>query len=279
MGCDSQRPRLYGNKHHNPFLSSIKKIVLERFSHHHRYPDTPNHLSKMESIVIQDAPTVPASLLTLLHEHLPYSLTLLRRLQFAASFPGGSSPTSHILLAYHSETQPPSPSPQHFTAAYYDPSLFPDTQCWLYTTAEDTFPSPYHSEKEPSPTATDEAPPTPVLAILRRIRHIAASFPSLSSESSSESGATPATTVVLGSLHDNLRAQLLVVGARMTKTGNAGKATTAIEPYGKWLLPVAGLPVLKGQEGVLPVPGLRWDKVRRADLGLIRERSTIRRFE
>ena len=81
--------------------------------------------------------SVPEGLVELLAGHLPYSLPLLRRLQFTR-FKGGLAPTSRIIVT------PPDAFRQdgeketiHFTAAFLDPATSPETQMWVYSTLED----------------------------------------------------------------------------------------------------------------------------------------------
>lgn len=103
--------------------------------------------SRKMPVIVEDHTQVPERILTLLTSHLPSSLPLLRRLQFAARLEGGSTPAARILLAYHTpdsgsnadnRTGPGSEAlPSHFAAAYLDPSRSPETECWLYSTLED----------------------------------------------------------------------------------------------------------------------------------------------
>ncbi|RBR11646.1 uncharacterized protein FIESC28_08873 [Fusarium coffeatum] len=78
--------------------------------------------------------TVSGDLLTLLSHQLPYSLPLLRRLQFA-QLEGGLPQTAKVILAADSELSD-SKSPKKFTVMYVDVGGGPDTQAWVYSTYE-----------------------------------------------------------------------------------------------------------------------------------------------
>lgn len=105
-----------------------------------------------------DTPLPSPSLLTLLSNHLPYSLPVLRRLQYAANFSDnnysnglGTTPYSHVLFAsrhsledlvqpFESGAEPEAEAVgkrRHFAAAFVDLSRFPETQAWVYSTLED----------------------------------------------------------------------------------------------------------------------------------------------
>ncbi|KAK0618355.1 hypothetical protein B0T17DRAFT_335467 [Bombardia bombarda] len=240
----------------------------------------------MMTPTLHDTSTVPDALLTLLESHLPYSLPVLRRLQFARNFPGGLRPTAHILYAYHAAaaeeedtTGQPAPAVgnHHFVAAYVDLVGWPETECYIYSTLEDSSAIPNTDPNVPVPIpvavsgaealACDEL----ALTVLRRIRRL-------------EAGTTydrglPRGEVMVGSLHEVLRQRLMARGVRMHKTANV---TGPVDWHllGKWLFRVEDLVGGGGGEksAVLPA-GMLWDTVRREDLGLVRARTSIARQE
>ncbi|KXX75109.1 hypothetical protein MMYC01_207637 [Madurella mycetomatis] len=225
-------------------------------------------------ILLTDSPTPPAPLLALLHAHLPYSLPVLRRLQFARNFPGGATPHTH------------DQDKQQFAAAYVDLSRAPETQCWLYSTLEDGSPaggsgdgggncldhqggrSEHGGEeerKEEGEEEEEEAAIDLVLAVLRRVRAIALAI-----------AGADGKAVLVGSLHEGVRQGLLARGVVMHKTPNVPDDWDW-EFCGKWLFQVEELPLLA--HGEPPLPGMRWDRVRREDVGLVLSRTSIARQE
>lgn len=91
----------------------------------------------MDATVFTSA-EVPDGLVDLLSAHLPYSLPLLRRLQFTKC-KGGLTPTSRVLFSSENGKAPQYAAayhPRHFTAAYVDPAAGPETQMWIYSTLE-----------------------------------------------------------------------------------------------------------------------------------------------
>ncbi|KAK3356153.1 hypothetical protein B0H65DRAFT_69666 [Neurospora tetraspora] len=158
-----------------------------------------------------DTPLPSSSLLALLSQHLPHSLPVLRRLQYAANFPSnglGTTPYSHVLFASKHSVEEclglntatatatqdqhngfkAEEEHKHFAAAFVDLSRFPETQVWVYSTLEDyavidptgasassaeVFGSQSHSLPEEEARECDEL----LLTILRRMRTIAQQMP------------------------------------------------------------------------------------------------------
>ncbi|KAK5996446.1 hypothetical protein PT974_01780 [Cladobotryum mycophilum] len=81
--------------------------------------------------------TVPAWVTDLLEDRLPYSLVLLRRLQFT-KFNDGTTPHARIIFVSDIDDlgvlEAGSRQPTMFTAAYLDFSEGPDTEMFLYST-------------------------------------------------------------------------------------------------------------------------------------------------
>ena len=82
------------------------------------------------AIDITDSREPPTEVLSVLEQHLPYSLPVLRRLQFM-NFPGGQTPDSHVLSTFDKELPA-----QDFAVAYLDFSRGPETEMWLYSSIE-----------------------------------------------------------------------------------------------------------------------------------------------
>jgi hypothetical protein len=82
------------------------------------------------AVSIIDSRKPPKELLSVLEQHLPYSLPVLRRLQFM-NFPGGQTPDSHVLSTFGKELPA-----QDFAVAYLDFSRGPETEMWLYSSIE-----------------------------------------------------------------------------------------------------------------------------------------------
>ncbi|KAM7223256.1 hypothetical protein V8F06_001469 [Rhypophila decipiens] len=285
-----------------------------------------NHHPEGRRITLIDTPpTASDELLTELKRHLPFSIPVLRRIQFANKFPGppGSTEFAHVLWAFYEDEQ------KHFAAAYVDLSRGPETQCWIYCTLEDSFADYYYetttapfsaaqhgllqklsSEKEQS--QADEL----VLTILRRMWEISSSQQQRPDGKLGEGldyyngGAAKQqhTAVLIGSLHETIRKRLLKLGVKMFKTKNV-PAELDWEFCNKWLFrvedfpPVPVMTTIPGGAGgdsnneILSLPWttnpdetfkdsktsetvqlkLKFDKVKRNDIPLIRARTSIDR--
>lgn len=241
------------------------------------------------AITLTDTPTPPDALLARLQSHLPYSLPVLRRLQFARNFPGGSTPHTHVLYATTITTSTPHLADKQengevdekrpFAAAYVDLSREPETEVWLYSTAEDGVDG---GAGEVAAQEGAEESTELVLALLRRIRAIAEAgdYVDLSSGKQGGNGGDEGkgngkTRVLIGTLHEAVRQGLLARGVTM-ETSPSIPAEVGWEFCGKWLFRVEDFP--PGCGGALP-DGMRWDKVRREDAGLVLSRTSIKRQE
>ena len=82
--------------------------------------------------------------------------------------------------------------------------------------------------------------------------------------------------VLVGTLHEGVRQGLLRWGVAMT---NPAVISTGSEweLCGKWLFRVEDLPAA-ATNGPLP-DGMRWDRVRKEDVGVVRARTSINRQE
>lgn len=221
------------------------------------------------------AASIPAQLLTRLNSHLPFSLTVLRRLQVASRKQGGSTPNSHILYVHDgSYTDGP------FAAAYMDLSRGPETECWIYSSLQDSVPP------NPSPTSSEVLLPTglppdeqevcvrQVLFLLRRIRAIETSYAFAHGEEGFNKGHSKGH-VRIGALHETVRQLLIAAGVKV-------KATSVVpvgkewEFYATWLIRVEDLKV----ENEVDLPtGMRWDVLREGDTDLVKGRTNIPKRE
>ncbi|KAK4220146.1 hypothetical protein QBC37DRAFT_407962 [Rhypophila decipiens] len=276
--------------------------------------------------LIDTPPTASDELVTELKRHLPFSIPVLRRIQFANKFPGppGSTEFAHVLWAFYEEEED---EQKHFAAAYVDLSRGPETQCWIYCTLEDSFSDSYYYETTTAPSIsgvqdgwvlipTEEEQQSQadelVLTILRRMWEISSSQQQ-QQERPDDGGNSGAKqhTVLIGSLHETIRKRLLDLGVKMFKTKNV-PAEIDWEFCNKWLFrvedfPPAVIPTIPGGAGdsnkeILSLPWtnnknpnknftdsssrtsettvqlkLKFDKVKKSDIPLIRARTSIDR--
>jgi hypothetical protein len=189
--------------------------------------------------------TVPPGVLTILADQLPYSLPLLRRLQFT-KFEGGLRKTARIILVADSELDNEESPPQKFTAAYVDIAGGPDTQGWIYSTLE-------------HPDQADIKDTTIYEEQLDKIVEECIVIAKDYGRELTYSGA-----VLLGTLHDSVR-QL------MYKTGRVVPRETGA--YDKWLFKYEDLP---SDEVALP-EGMNWGTATEDDCRVVISRTDIPR--
>lgn len=226
-------------------------------------------------IILHDSPTASPALIEALNSHLPFSLPVLRRIQFASKFPGGSTPSTHILYASFNKNDDGSTSTttistpgkvgeeekdattkrNHCAAAYLDLSRYPETQAWFYSTLEDFHPdetAPFTPQRQPTEEEERQSDAL-TMAILQRMYEISdrpqphPSPAGTGSKNGNESGIQNARkpqhkhTVLIGSLHETIRQRLLKMGVRMEKTKNI-PPEVEWEFCNKWLFWVEELP-------------------------------------
>jgi hypothetical protein len=189
--------------------------------------------------------TVPPGLLTLLTDQLPYSLPLLRRLQFT-KFEGGLRETAKIILVADSQLDDENSPPQKFTAAYIDIAGGPDTQGWIYSTLE-------------HPDQADAKDTTIYEEQLDKIVEECIVIAKDYGRELTYSGA-----VLLGTLHDSVR-------ELMYKTGRVVPRETGA--YDKWLFKYEDLP---SDEVALP-EGMNWGTATEDDCRVVISRTDIPR--
>ncbi|RSL50101.1 hypothetical protein CEP53_008919 [Fusarium sp. AF-6] len=193
---------------------------------------------------VQVYSTVPEGLLKLLDDNLPYSLPLLRRIQFT-KFEGGLTKTARIILvSEHGDFE--SESPQRFSAAYLDIGGGPDTQMWVYSTVEKS------SEPDAKETIIYERQ-------LARLTDEAIGIAKGYNKELAYPGA-----VLLGTIHDTTRALL-------SKTGRVEPRETGA--YDKWLFQYQDIP---NDETELP-EGMNWGTANEDDCAVVVARTNIPR--
>ncbi|KAM0327599.1 hypothetical protein ACHAQA_005892 [Verticillium albo-atrum] len=120
---------------------------------------------------------VPDGLIDRLVPHLPYSLSLVRRLQFTTASPTGKTPNARIIVASdnqlsngHHDT---GSGTNHFTVSYFDPSRGPETQTWIYSTLEDA-----HARDASIVLTSDEVAlcEKQILAVVSEIKRVAREY-------------------------------------------------------------------------------------------------------
>ncbi|UNI18021.1 hypothetical protein JDV02_004321 [Purpureocillium takamizusanense] len=193
--------------------------------------------------------TAPQGLIELLTAHLPTSLTILRRLQFAAR--SKPSPTGRVLFVADQNLtfDKAAPSfPSKFTVMYSDFSVSTETQMFLYSTLEDKPPMTY--------TAEDRAVyEEQFLAIVDELIRLRNEF--------DPEGTCP-TAMLLGSVHAD-------VCSILEKTGRVFPRPTGL--YDKWLFRVEDLPRAES-----PLPqGMHWGHASYSDCEIVVSRTDIPR--
>lgn len=190
--------------------------------------------------------SVPGELFEPLKAHLPFSLPLLRRLQYT-SFPGGLSEDSRIVLVHDSsEADDGIGALTKFTVAYVNVGGGPDTQMWLYSTLED-----HKQLGEAEISFYDKQLEYIVQEAMRLAR--ALGRPMVYPEG-----------VLLGSLSASTRSLL-------EKTGRVHPRESPV--YDKWLFRVEEVPE---KEATLP-DGTYWDAANEHDCEVVISRTNIPR--
>lgn len=126
-----------------------------------------------------------------LRSHLPFSLPLLRRLQFM-SFPGGRTPDSKLLSSCSPGSLKTS-LPRCFIFAYLDFSRGPETEMWLFSSLERGNEVTFTSEEA-------ELCQEQIFALFTKLKEIEEAY--IKSEFGIERGRERMGVVNCGSLHE-----------------------------------------------------------------------------
>jgi len=186
-------------------------------------------------ISIKDNAEPSELVLQVLTQHLPYSLSILRRLQFMKTPGGRKTPDSHILSTFDTQT-----SGKDFLVAFLDFSRGPDTEMWVYSSLE--------NPTDPGHEAVCEQQ---VLKLLARVREIEKVYEA--------QRATPGI-LLIGALHKKIFQLLQKHSLVKTQTPE----------HFKFLFRVENLP--PGKE--LP-DGLSWSSIKQSDIPLVLSRTSI----
>ncbi|KAH8815067.1 hypothetical protein F5884DRAFT_851569 [Xylogone sp. PMI_703] len=180
--------------------------------------------------------------LSLLSQQLPFSLPVLRRLEFMA-FSGGKTNDSHVLSCSVKE---PGDLHEEFTVAYLDFSRGPETEMWLYSSIE----------RGDMSVARWEQGEALIAALLHSIQEIEKRH-GLSRE-------TPGI-VLVGSLHERI----------VNILESQGRVATKTVPHFKFIFKVEELPAMPP----LPDEDLVWAQIKKEDIPLVLSRTSIPRRE
>lgn len=193
----------------------------------------------------QSFDSVPKELVELLTTELPYSLPLLRRLQFA-KFPHGTSEHARVIFISATEL---SSRPDVYTAAYLDFSKS-GTQMFIYSTLE--------HPRNGYDSSTDEI-------YEEQIAELVGEVISLRKEYGKELLFTNPERILIGTLHSQIRSILETFKGRVESRPSG--------LFDKWLMKRDNLPLL-GDD--LP-PGMEWGSANLDDCRIICARTDIPR--
>lgn len=194
---------------------------------------------------VQTHKDVPDELLDLLNQHLPYSLPLLRRLQFA-KYKEGITTHARTIVVSQRDSLSGIVDADPFTVVYVDFSGGPETQMWLFSTLE--------TKEEISRNEQAEHEDL-MRALMKEIIR--------SSRDYGEETTFPGS-LLLGTVHTRVR-RILEDMERVTPRPTGY--------YDKWLFKSSDLPTKDVQ---LP-DGMRWDTASLADCEIVVTRTDIPR--
>ncbi|ETS88046.1 hypothetical protein PFICI_01874 [Pestalotiopsis fici W106-1] len=213
-----------------------------------------------QPIVTTHARPTP-ELLSLLSGHLPHSLPLLRRLQFAHNNPAGASEYSRILSVGDESA---------FAAAYVDVSRGPETEVWLYSSLEHqdgrqmTNDSSSNNQDHDD---DDDIQGRHLVALLQAVRAQRDAYTAAGHGPPRKQG-----PVLFGTLAEPVRHRLLDLGAR----------STYVTVWDKWHFRLEGLPrgaVARAEEHMAR-DDMSWATVdSREDTAVVLGRTKIPRSE
>ena len=191
--------------------------------------------------------SVPDGLIEVLTKHLPYSLPILRRLQFT-KFNHGASPSSRIIVASETDhlLNGEVPGTTKIAVAFLDFPSGPETEMWLYSSLEDG-----QVQGEDLEYCEEQ-----IEALFGKVREVSLEY--------DQEKAYPGA-VLLGTLNSAVREVMERRGLPVLPrpTGN----------YDKWLFRLDELP----DEGVSLPEGMRWDRASLDDCKVAVSRTNIPR--
>lgn len=191
----------------------------------------------------------PVDLEELLTEHLPYSLPVLRRLQFTR-FKDGMTPATRILFTSELGDNPftdPKKKPTEFAVAYLDFSRGTEPHMWIYSTLEDC----------PVDIVEEVQHEKQVIAMMNKVKDANRLY--------GEREFHP-NAVFIGSLNSVVRDVLEKHEIKVTRR--------AEWDYEKWLFRIEELP----EERKFALPdGAHWAQVSAEDCEIARSRTHIQR--
>ena len=192
---------------------------------------------------IQVFKTAPDQLLRLLTSHLPASLTILRRLQFAAYRKLAKPDALVIVSSDNGSLEDELKSTHEFAVAYVELLGGPDTQMYLYSSLERD--------------ATKSEQPLNEEHVMNIVHHVVQRRKDCTKE------LVYGNSILLGSVHSEVR-KILVRNKRMTERPSGD--------YDKWLFRAKDLP----DPGAIP-EGTHWGKASLEDCRLVTSRTSIPR--
>jgi hypothetical protein len=205
----------------------------------------------MDSVLAPDIFNhVPKELVGFLEDHLPYSIPLLRRLQYAGFAHGDGWTSSSRVIVSPSLNSLEHTTNANFAAAFFDLSTGTETHMWMYSTTEDidNRGDPAGSGSGNSADGEDN-----IVAIIDGAIDIQVQMANTTSTTT-----PPPTTIIVGSLHKKTRS---IIERRTSRIVPYPGEETTVYYYDKWLMDVKSLPTATQQ---LP-PGMRWDTATLSD--------------
>ena len=200
---------------------------------------------------------VPDRVEALLKTHLPTSLPLLRRLQFAKHLGRMSQNARIIFVSELDSVESPAGDPVEFTAAYIDFAGGPETQMWLYSTLENSSSSDDNADEDDKGENNlgQMVYRAQIEVLIDQVVRLAQAYGRPLAYSDG---------VLLGTL--NSRVRKILEGMSRVQGRETGF-------YDKWLFQGADFPE---RDGELPA-GLRWDTATFDDCKVVVDRTDIPR--
>lgn len=221
---------------------------------------------KLQTVAFTDSSSASLDALeSRIAAHLPYSLPLLRRVQFARYRDSRTEQSRVVIVSRDTAAASggngngvKAEAEGKFTAAYVDVSGGPDTQMWLFSTLE--------TELEESISSVEGEYVTQLRLLTEEIVHLAKAY--------GKDLVYPGN-LLLGTLHSRVKGLL-------ERTGRVTPRETGI--YDKWLFGTEDLPTYSSSSGGAAAEedsvlgeGMKWDTATDADLDIVISRTDIPR--